>query len=138
MISVKKDYNDIPAILESEEVEIFREAWRTDADVKPKIDKKIYNDKSVADALNKIYNNKCAMCEVKLNSNFVITHYRPTTLYPWLAYEWSNLLLLCPECNKAKRERFPINNEKKRISKALTSFYDWRADSLPLKAEEPQ
>jgi uncharacterized protein (TIGR02646 family) len=137
MISVKKDYNDIPAILESEEVEIFREAWRTDADVKPKIDKKIYSDKSVADALNEIYQNKCAMCEVKLNGNFAIAHYRPTTLYPWLAYEWSNLLLLCPDCNKAKRESFPISNEKKRISKPPTSFYDWRADSLPLKSEEP-
>ena len=137
MISVKKDYNDIPAILESEEVESFREAWRVDAPFKPKIDKKIYTDKSVADALNEIYQDKCAMCERKYYG-LMITHYRPTTLYPWLAYEWSNLFLLCPECNKAKRERFPLKNEKKRVTVPQISFYDWRANSISLLQEEPQ
>lgn len=137
MISVKKDYNDIPAILESEEVEKFRNDWiayyhseYNNNFIQPsKINKKIYTDMSVANALNEIYHNKCAICEVKLKDKFIVTHYRPITHYPWLAYEWSNLFLSCHECDKAKRDYFPLIDEKFRITKPPYSFYDWRATS---------
>lgn len=141
MISVKKDYNDIPAILESEEVEKFREAWKKryyeeNEYYEPKINSKIYTDQSVVDALNEIYHNKCAICERKY-STLTVSHYRPITIYPWLAYEWSNLFLLCSDCNKARRERFLLENEKKRIIYPPKSFYDWRANSKLLLGEAP-
>ncbi|TAD96948.1 MAG: hypothetical protein EAZ97_13135 [Bacteroidetes bacterium] len=65
---------------------------------------------------------KCAFCESKDNgtSKFEIEHYRPKKEvtedknhngYYWLAYEWTNLLISCPYCNRgtnAKHNKFPI------------------------------
>ncbi|MCR8853513.1 AAA family ATPase [Lysinibacillus fusiformis] len=70
-------------------------------------------------------NNKCVFCETPLrNNNLVIGFYRPikgalNTIngqfskqhYSWLAKEWSNILVLCIECNRAKSNRFPIDGE---------------------------
>ncbi len=69
-------------------------------------------------ALATYYENKCAYCE---NNEYEpqVEHYRPTGKskqdgghegYPWLCYEWSNLLPSCHDCNRrgAKGTRFPI------------------------------
>ena len=70
--------------------------------------------------LRTLYKNKCAYCESAImppdNQNdsneirkyFTIEHYRPKTFYYWLAYEWSNLLLLCKDCNSGKGDKFPF------------------------------
>ena len=35
-------------------------------------------------------------------------HFRPQSIYPLLAYQWTNLLLACERCNSGyKRQRFP-------------------------------
>lgn len=72
--------------------------------------------------LKKLYNNKCGYCETAVNdSKYLHTdHYRPKKKlkddpshpgYYWLGYEWSNFLPLCPGCNGAKSNHFPIDNE---------------------------
>lgn len=74
---------------------------------------------TVVDALKKLYRNKCAYCE-KTSHRPKIDHHRPkgkvvgTTStnngYYWLAYEWTNLLPSCTDCNDiaAKGSKFPV------------------------------
>ncbi len=69
------------------------------------------------------FKHKCAYCESKLGSfsPSVIDNFRPKRgarglevnefyddLYWWLAYEWENLYLACPECNFQKASWFPV------------------------------
>jgi len=86
----------------------------------------IYGDKTVKDALKEMQHGKCAYCE----GDFLafcygdVEHYRPKGFsqqakgsrktypgYYWLAYDWSNLVLSCELCNRArKRNLFPLRN----------------------------
>lgn len=84
----------------------------------------LYSAESVKERLDLIYNGKCAFCEHKpVGSPPQVEHYRPkdgikyTTHkgYYWLAYEWSNLLLACGNCNSAKGTNFPIANAQGRV-----------------------
>ena len=74
--------------------------------------------------LTHLFHNKCAYCEQPLTSmtgesdafrcktraaGFSDT---TTSHYWWLAYEWSNLYLCCPECNRSKRNLFPVNGKR--------------------------
>lgn len=115
MISVKKDFNKVPQILKSGK----EEAWR---------------DESVLDELKRLYHGKCAYCEAKTN-DLNIDHYRPESRYPWLKNEWSNLLPICPECNMAKKDKFPVKGKHKTIQPINEE--DYRADSEYLLSEEP-
>src|SRR5262245_1129084 len=75
------------------------------------------------DALAKIFHSKCAACESRVGvGTFVsVTHFRPkgrvvednsSPGYWWLAYDWSNLLVLCPRCQHVKGGRFPIAGKR--------------------------
>jgi hypothetical protein len=85
---------------------------------------KLYRAPTVKAALDSIYNQKCAFCENKpVGSPAQVEHYRPKngvkdlvhTGYYWLAYEWSNLLLACGNCNSTKGTNFPIINTPNRV-----------------------
>jgi len=115
MISVKKDFNNPPKILSTKK-------------------RNAYLDKTVTDKLKEIYRGKCAYCEQSSNS-YVIEHYRPKSLYPWLEHEWSNLLLICSDCNLAKKDSFPLNGKQikeKQIDKNVD-----KANSALLLSELP-
>jgi uncharacterized protein (TIGR02646 family) len=91
--------------------------------------KKIYGHKTVRDALLKAQNEKCAYCESKVRESAPIDHFRPTSRYYWLAYDWENLLVGCGECNSTyKGERFPLDDESKRA----TSHHDDLSLESPL------
>lgn len=62
-------------------------------------------------SLKKIYKNKCAFCEQKIEQSH-IEHYRPKSVYYWLAYSWDNLLLACPTCNINKGIHFDLLGTK--------------------------
>ena len=63
----------------------------------------------VKDGLNKIYKNKCAYCETRINrAPTNIEHYRPKSIYYALVYSWSNLLPICDICNTKKSNKFEI------------------------------
>ena len=107
MIRVKKDFDDIPKILKSDN---RQSAFNKNIlESKYSDEKNLYKVGSVQKKLNGIYNLKCAYCEKKLlDSPKHIEHYRPKKIYYWLAYSWDNLLLSCGECNSAKSDKFPI------------------------------
>lgn len=92
---------------------------------KPQFDSNIYASAEVKDSLKTSHKNKCAYCERNLNGDYGdVEHYRPKggvtgnkggLGYWWLAYEWSNLLLSCSECNRScKRNSFPLADENQR------------------------
>ena len=55
---------------------------------------------------------KCAFCECKPGEcgNIEVEHFAPKSLYPELAFEWSNLLPSCRKCNEAKLNYDTKNN----------------------------
>ena len=101
-----------------------------------------YRHPSVRQALERLFHGKCAYCETPIVEAQPgdIDCYRPkagvmsangellASLYWWLASEWSNLYLVCPDCNRVSRRgsgdgnyhgkggRFPIEDERKRAS----------------------
>ncbi len=90
---------------------------------------KIYNHPTVKEALQIAQHFKCCYCEKNIaDEHGAVEHYRPkgnyktadgTTYYPgyyWLAFQWSNLFLVCDKCNNAKGTKFPIVDEAKRAT----------------------
>ncbi|NRR93140.1 AAA family ATPase [Winogradskyella undariae] len=89
----------------------------------------------IIEALNELFNGKCAYCESKIildKSNDFLDHFRPrnnakgfnkdqTDLdhYWWLMYHWNNMYLSCLECKKFKSTWFPV--EGKRVM-PITNF----------------
>lgn len=85
----------------------------------------LYRSDPIKRELNTIYNHKCAFCEHQpIGSPAQVEHFRPKdgvngivhTGYFWLAYEWSNLLLACGNCNSTKLNYFPIDNNLARVT----------------------
>lgn len=85
---------------------------------------KLYSADSIQRALEAIYHGKCAYCELRpMGSPPQVEHFRPKngvatiqhTGYYWLAYEWSNLLLACANCNSRKGNHFPIRHIANRV-----------------------
>jgi hypothetical protein len=82
----------------------------------------VYAGIDVMDALADLFMNKCAFCETALGltSPPQVVQLRPAqaaldldgTLAPdhywWLAYEWENLYLSCPNCARVRGTRFPV------------------------------
>lgn len=50
---------------------------------------------------------RCAFCSDSRAAD--IEHFWPKSTYPERTYRFENLLLVCPECNRAKLHRFPID-----------------------------
>jgi uncharacterized protein (TIGR02646 family) len=68
--------------------------------------------KSAKVQLKKESNGKCAYCEA--NTEIVaygdVEHYRPKSIYWWLAYTYDNFLYCCQICNQTyKRNNFPFS-----------------------------
>ena len=85
----------------------------------------LWSAPDVADALVRLFNSKCAFCETptippRAWSTGEMPHFRPSSAavnkdgtispdhYWWLAYEWSNLYLICGACSSSKGSRFPV------------------------------
>lgn len=113
----------------------------------------VYKDKSIKNAFNQLFHNKCAYCE----SNYAkvhpvdVEHYRPKggvivngkiqkPGYYWLGSDWKNLLPSCIDCNRqrtheidhmelellGKANLFPIVNESERANKPGYENYEKR------------
>lgn len=76
---------------------------------------KYYKNNDTITTLKIFYNHKCCYCEQRVES-YHVEHYRPKSLYWWLAYSWDNLLLICPACNTAKLNKFKILYSKANYS----------------------
>lgn len=81
----------------------------------------VYKDKELVAELGKIFGNKCAYCESCFGAVTPkdIEHFRPKSEikthgeailrpgYYWLAAEWLNLLVSCPDCNRRREHEVP-------------------------------
>jgi len=89
----------------------------------------VYAHADVKSASMRCQYEKCAFCESKFSQAYPgdIEHFRPKSAYRqskadkptkpgyyWLAYEWSNLLWACSECNNRKGTLFPLEHPAKR------------------------
>lgn len=70
-----------------------------------------YKQKDVKELLKRLYNRKCAFCERKVDY-WAVEHYRPKTVYFWLAFSWDNLLYSCQTCNSKKGDRFVVTHAR--------------------------
>ena len=50
---------------------------------------------------------RCAFCSDSRAAD--IEHFWPKSAYPERTYRFDNLLLVCPECNRAKLQKFPLD-----------------------------
>jgi len=57
-----------------------------------------------------IYLHKCAFCEQRVEA-YHVEHFRPKSIYYWLAYSWDNLLFCCPTCNSIKLKKFEVDKK---------------------------
>jgi uncharacterized protein (TIGR02646 family) len=123
MIKIDKSGFQIPPILQSgkgfEETEWMKKQFD---DFKiSKFDfagKNHWGHKSVKELLlYKIQHGKCCYCE-RLRPHTIegdIEHFRPKSIYYWLAYDFSNLFYSCKFCNStSKNDSFPLVDESKR------------------------
>ncbi len=64
--------------------------------------------------LSEMTNNHCSYCGLfSLEKNVgggSIDHFKPKSTFPELAFEWTNLFIACPECQKLKGSDFPKRN----------------------------
>lgn len=77
------------------------------------INEKKYNNRyrmdDIRKRLEKTCHFKCAYCEKNIRDTYAhIEHYRPKSMYYWLAYSWDNLLLCCDKCNVSKKDSFEV------------------------------
>ncbi|ETW94230.1 MAG: hypothetical protein ETSY1_35745, partial [Candidatus Entotheonella factor] len=80
---------------------------------------------------------KCAYCEAPTTMVAYgdVEHYRPKSIYWWLAYSCENYLVSCQLCNqKFKKDRFPVRHTRMRgpsIRRNTTDAYiESKAGSL--------
>lgn len=81
-------------------------------------------------------NDKCAYCETPtaVNDFGDVEHYRPKSLYWWLAYCLDNYLVSCAICNqKFKSNKFPKLARKLRAPSVPKNASDAKMDSLAEK-----
>ncbi len=116
-------------------------------------DRDIYGAKDVKDVLAGSHRGKCCFCESKILhvASGDVEHFRPkagvysTSLgkvappgYYWLAYEWTNLLFSCEQCNRrGKKNHFPLLDESKRASAPTSALSDERPVFIDPTAEDP-
>lgn len=109
MIKINKDFDDIPPSLLLDATHKKRgELIESKSYIQKSKYHKCYKDDDIQDQLASIYHNKCVYCEQKIEQ-FHVEHYRPKSIYYWLAYSWDNLMLVCPLCNQSKTDSFPLD-----------------------------
>lgn len=100
---------------------------------RPPLEPDIWKSALVQEALYRVFLSKCAYCETALHGKnpTEIVHHRPLSNalqndrreseshssdhYSWFAYEWENLFHSCVECNRSKRNIFPVEGPRARI-----------------------
>ena len=129
MLRINRARVQEPPLLNSERPRIARrriaEYMRRDRSYREQrrmpFDDGLWEAAEVSTALRELFREKCAYCEREVTSeNGGPSHFRPLghavdmdgedsrEHYGWLAYDWTNLLLACSACEKAKGEQFPV------------------------------
>lgn len=86
-------------------------------------------------------NGKCAYCEAPLDHIAYgdVEHYRPKSIYWWIAYCYENYLASCTLCNQAfKKDKFPLSGVLWKYSKVKKTTTDTKlAELAPLLNPDP-
>jgi uncharacterized protein (TIGR02646 family) len=114
----------------------------------------IYGHESVKSALIQAQHRKCSFCESKVTHVAYgdVEHFRPKSGYRqhseeslqrpgyyWLAYEWTNLFLCCPLCNRRhKKNLFPLHNPQDRAQSHRDEIEDEEPVFLHPGREDPE
>jgi uncharacterized protein (TIGR02646 family) len=80
-----------------------------------------WGNADVRGALWAMHGRSCAYCDRELpgNDRGDVEHFRPKSIYWWLAYRFDNYLLACSVCNSAyKGEKFPLLSRHRAIDYA--------------------
>ena len=126
MIKVHKNLAIIPHSLLNDKVIEKREHCIENKQYDNKFNSK-FKQKDTKKLLSQIYYNKCAFCEQKIfkcmddsmkSCSSTVEHYRPKSIYYWLAFSWDNLLWCCHRCNQNKDNKFDIKNSLGDFKKA--------------------
>lgn len=144
MIKIEKDLTVIPAPLvfpaigrQAKAVQAARERLIRNGEY-PKTNTsstdKHYKSEPIKAALSAIYHDKCAFCEQRVEQ-WPVEHFRPKSIYFWLAFSWDNLLYACPVCNGFKSNFFGIYQFGPRATLPPT-FVDINSLSLIYDAAE--
>ncbi len=101
------------------------------------------------DALAECSYDKCWYCEIKQErSDNAVDHFRPKSLYPWLAFEKSNFRYTCTYCNsrrknpdtgvtEGKGDAFPLLDENQRATEEGQEATETPLLLDPCKAHDP-
>ena len=89
----------------------------------------IFHQKELRSLVAFEFEEKCAYCERPLEMAGEIDHFRPKSLYPWLAFEWLNFMYACGSCNQSKSNSFPLSG---RPSPFLATLDEIRLVEKPL------
>ncbi len=88
--------------------EKYGEGWKETGIGGPSRD--FWNNPDVRGALYAMHGRACAYCQQYLpeNDRGDVEHFRPQSIYRWLAYAFDNYLLSCSTCNRLhKKDDFP-------------------------------
>lgn len=89
--------------------------------------------KQSKDQLKKETHDKCAYCEAptSLVAYGDVEHYRPKSVYWWLAYNYDNYLVSCQLCNqKFKKAKFPVRNTRLKAPRVAKNSTDTHLNNL--------
>lgn len=92
--------------------------------------------KKAKDMLVKESVGKCAYCETpfKVVAYGDVEHYRPKSVYWWLAYCYDNYLAACQMCNqKFKKDKFPTKNAVMKAPVVTKTMTDAKLQTLVKK-----
>ncbi len=111
MIKIDKDLSAVPPSLESDLTGRRRnELVENKGYIRESAYDSRYKQDDIKSALKTTYHGKYAYCEQDVSDHFFhIEHYRPKSVYYWLAYSWDNLLVCCDKCNVYKHAAFEID-----------------------------
>ena len=112
----------------------------------------IYGATEVKAALKQAQHLKCCFCERLVGDDGHVEHFRPKAAfcqnrgdelsdsgYYWLAYEWTNLLLSCSDCNvRHKGNLFPLESEDARAANHSDSITTEKPLFINPAEEDPE
>jgi len=138
VIYVAKPSRDAPAAFAAKARAELQEVLRLfGRGAKPKYKFSAYRHPDLKSALTRLFQQKCAYCEANyaVTGNMEVEHYRPKSVYYWLAADWSNLLPSCNRCNNGKRSTFPLRDPRRQARK---KGEEMREDPLLLDPSDPR
>ncbi len=103
----------------------------------PKVEFAAYRHKKLKAVLETLFHSRCAYCEgiYGVTGSMEVEHYRPKSVYYWLAADWANLLPSCNLCNNGKRSKFPLKDPR---SQAHRRGQERREFPLLLNPSDPR